>query len=75
MTHAELVAQMGAHIAQMAPHQKVRNAGRLLIAADAELRRQGMVMATLCDMVLGERAADRSDEALIRAIRTQKWLY
>lgn len=29
----------------------------------------GLTLATLCDMVLGEDAADRSDEALIRAVR------
>ena len=30
---------------------------------------QGLVLATLCDMVLGEDSADRSDEALIRKVR------
>lgn len=29
---------------------------------------RGVTLATLCDMVLGEDAADRSDEALIRAL-------
>lgn len=29
----------------------------------------GLTLATLCDMVLGEDAMDRSDEALIRAVR------
>ena len=30
---------------------------------------QGLHLATLCDMVLGEDAPDRSDDALIRAVR------
>lgn len=29
----------------------------------------GLTLATLCDMVLGEDAMDRSDETLIRAVR------
>ena len=31
---------------------------------------QGLTLATLCDMVLGEYAEDRSDDALIRAVGT-----
>ena len=39
-----------------------------------ELRREiyiqrGLTLATLCDMLLGENAADRSDDALIRRAR------
>ena len=30
--------------------------------------RRGLTLATLCDMVLGEGTADRSDDALIRAV-------
>ena len=30
---------------------------------------QGLTLATLCDMVLGEDATERSDEDLIRAVR------
>ena len=33
-----------------------------------ELDEAQLTLATLCDMVLGENAADRSDDALIRAI-------
>lgn len=32
-------------------------------------RSQGLTLATLCDMVLGENAADRSDSALIAGVR------
>ena len=31
---------------------------------------RGLTLATLCDMVLGEDAEDRSDDALIRAVGT-----
>lgn len=31
-----------------------------------------MTLATLCDMVLGEDATDRSDDALVRAVGTLK---
>lgn len=65
----KLVNDIGAHIAQMAPHQKARRGGQLLIAADSELRRIGLLLATLCDMVLGEDAEDHSDEALMRGVR------
>ena len=30
---------------------------------------QGLTIATLCDIVLGENAGDRSDDALIRGVR------
>ena len=36
---------------------------------DDEIRYRGLVLATLCDMVLGEDAKDRSDDALIRGVR------
>lgn len=40
-----------------------------LFIAESDRRSQGLTLATLCDMVLGENAEDRSDEALIRAVR------
>lgn len=40
-----------------------------LFIGDAENRQRGLTLSTLCDMVLGEDAADRSDEALIRGVR------
>ena len=30
---------------------------------------RGLVLSTICDMVLGEDATDRSDDALIRGVR------
>jgi len=33
-----------------------------------KVRAQGLTLATLCDLVLGEDATNRSDEALIRAV-------
>lgn len=39
-----------------------------MLHADAENRARGMALATLCDMVIGENAEDRSDVALIRAV-------
>ena len=41
-----------------------------LFFADSENRQRGVILATLCDMVLSEDAADRSDEALLRAVRS-----
>lgn len=40
-----------------------------LLSSDKQNRERGMHLATLCDMVLGEDAKDRSDEALIRGVR------
>jgi len=40
-----------------------------LVKCRKDAARQGLVLATLCDMVLGEGATDRSDMALIRAVR------
>ena len=34
-----------------------------------ENARRGLTLATLCDMLLGEGAEDRSDDALIRRAR------
>jgi len=35
----ELLAQLRAHLAQMAPHQKARKAGQLLVEAEKEIER------------------------------------
>lgn len=40
-----------------------------LFMAESEMRGQAITMAILSDMVLGERADDRSEAALIRAVR------
>jgi len=37
-----------------------------------ELAAAQLTLATLCDIVLGEDATDRSDDALIRAVRALK---
>lgn len=37
--------------------------------ANAENRQRGLTLTTLCNMVLGENASDRSDEALINGVR------
>ena len=69
VSSTQLVRQLGVHIAQLAPHQKRRKTGQLLIAADRALRDHGLTMATLCDMVLGEDAQNRTDDALLRGVR------
>lgn len=40
-----------------------------LFIAESERRSQGLTLETLCDMVLGESAEDRSDEALVSGVR------
>jgi len=40
-----------------------------LFIAESERCSQGLTLATLCDMVLGESAEDRSDAALISGVR------
>lgn len=41
----------------------------MLFIADTENRKRGLLLVTLCDMVLGEDADDRSDDALMRGVR------
>lgn len=46
-----------------------RRQTRILDAVQNANAERGLTLATLCDMVLGENAPDRSDDALIRAVR------
>lgn len=39
-----------------------------LAAARAQAADAGLTLATLCDLILGENADDRSDDALVRAV-------
>ena len=43
------------------------NARQSLRAAESKSAAQGLTLATLCDLVLGEDAQDRSDDALVMA--------
>ena len=61
MAQAEGVGKLRTRIEELeAEVRRLRS-----LAADAQLS-----LATLCDMVLGEDAEDRSDDALIRAVGT-----
>jgi hypothetical protein len=53
MTTDELLSHMRAHITQMAPHQKVRKTGTLLMEAEKEIERLRLEVAKLNGKILG----------------------
>lgn len=48
--------------------EAIKKLERKLVVAEARAAQQGLTLATLCDMVLGEEAEDRSDDALVKGV-------
>ena len=75
MTHSDEVAQLRAELEKIRVALRGYSDSDLVSLAEAtqtRLTAAELILATLCDMVLGEDAKDRSNDALVRAVGEMK---